>query len=72
LDNYFPGWKAKVNNVDTKIYRTNHTFRGIYVPSGENEIIFEYNPNSFRVGALVSLTSIILMSLFIFKIKKNE
>lgn len=72
LDNYFPGWKAKVNNVDTKIYRTNHTFRGIYVPSGENEIIFEYKPNSFRIGALVSLTSIILMSLFIFKIKKNE
>jgi len=72
LDNYFPGWKAKVNNIDTKIYRTNHTFRGVYIPAGENEIIFEYKPNSIIFGALVSLVSIILMSLFIFRAKKYE
>lgn len=41
-DNYYPGWKAKINNVETKIYRANYTFRAVAVPEGRSEVQFIY------------------------------
>lgn len=41
-DNYYPGWKAKVNNKDTKVYRANYTFRAVVVPKGKSIVEFIY------------------------------
>ena len=41
-DPFYPTWKASVDGSNTKIYKTNHTFRGIFVPKGRHEIVF-YN-----------------------------
>ncbi|MFH0864200.1 MAG: YfhO family protein [Candidatus Gottesmanbacteria bacterium] len=57
-DNYFPGWEAYIDNQKTTIYRTNYTFRGISVPAGDHQIIFSYNPFSFRLGFVISLISL--------------
>lgn len=60
-DNYYPGWKAYVDNKETKIYRANYTFRSIYLPKGDHEITFIYKPLSFRTGLVISLLSVILL-----------
>lgn len=41
-DNYYPGWKARVNGVETKIYRADYTFRAIVVPADRSSIEFTY------------------------------
>jgi hypothetical protein len=60
-DNYYPGWKAYIDNNEAKIYRTNYTFRSIYLPKGNHKILFIYKPLSFQIGLLTSLLSIILL-----------
>lgn len=60
-DNYYPGWKAYIDNKETKIYRANYTFRGIYLPEGKHTVIFKYDPISFKIGLIISLLSIILL-----------
>ncbi|KKQ96825.1 MAG: hypothetical protein A3G66_02065 [Candidatus Levybacteria bacterium RIFCSPLOWO2_12_FULL_39_17] len=41
-DVYYPTWKVSIDGKKSKIYKTNHTFRGIFVPPGNHRIVF-YN-----------------------------
>ncbi len=41
-DSYYPGWKVKVNGGGTEIFRADYHFRGIIIPKGIHEVIFEY------------------------------
>ncbi len=52
---YYPaGWKAKVNGVSSEIIRVNYVLRGLKVPPGNNIIEFEFKPDSFTKGELMS------------------
>jgi len=66
-DNYYPGWKAYVDNKKTKIYRANYTFRSIYLPKGNHKVTFIYQPMSFKIGLAISVLSVIVLLLVIFK-----
>ncbi|MEK7533792.1 MAG: YfhO family protein [Patescibacteria group bacterium] len=70
-DNYYPGWKAYVDNKETKIYRADYTFRSIYLPKGNHEVTFKYEPISFKIGSTVSILSVIAILAFIF-LKRNK
>jgi len=39
-DTFYPAWKAKINGKETRIYRTDFNFRGIFVPKGEHNVEF--------------------------------
>jgi hypothetical protein len=41
-DNYYPGWRAKVNGVSEKIYRADYSFRAVVVPAGKSTVEFFY------------------------------
>lgn len=58
-DNYYPGWKAYVDNKETKIYRSHYTFRSIVVPKGKHIITFSYIPQSFLIGLAVTAGSVL-------------
>ena len=51
---YEEGWKAWVDGVPVDILRTDHALRGIPVGPGEHTIEFRYEPESIRVGLLIS------------------
>ncbi|MBI2954936.1 MAG: YfhO family protein [Chloroflexi bacterium] len=57
-DSYYPGWKAYVDGQETKIYRANYLFRGVFLPAGSHQVIFRYEPTSFYVGRIVSLATL--------------
>jgi hypothetical protein len=40
-DSFYPTWKAFVDGKPSSIYLTDYNFRGIIVPSGKHQIVFE-------------------------------
>ena len=70
---YESGWKATINGKETKIYQTNHILRSIYMPKGQNEIIFEYNESIFNKTRVLSRISffIVLVAIGILFKRKN-
>ncbi len=66
-DNYYPGWKAYVDDKETKIYRADYAFRSIYLPKGDHKITFTYRPLSFQTGIIISMISMtLLLIIFLF------
>jgi uncharacterized membrane protein YfhO len=62
---YEHGWIAKVNGVEQPIYRVNYLLRGLEVPSGSGEIVFEFDPQVVKTGSKISLaSSIIFIGIF--------
>lgn len=53
-DAWYPGWEASVGGKPAPVLRVNHALMGAVVPAGENEVIFEYKPRQFRLGAWIS------------------
>ena len=62
-DNYFPGWRAFVDNAPAKVYRANYSFRAVEIPEGKHQIKFIYQPGSFQLGATISGASVLFIGL---------
>jgi len=72
-DTFAPGWKAFVDGIPTKVYRTNFIFRGIPITAGSHSIKFAYEPLSFTYGIYamcIGIIILLLMPLF-YKGKKS-
>ncbi|GBD26749.1 hypothetical protein HRbin30_02091 [bacterium HR30] len=54
-DTFYPGWRATVDGRSAPIYRANFLFRGVPVQPGDHQVVFEYVPWSFRIGAALSI-----------------
>jgi uncharacterized membrane protein YfhO len=72
LDNYYPGWEAKIDGVSTKIHKVNYSFRGVLVPKGQHQIDFDYNPQSLKSGLTLSLVSLVILGVLYFKTRKTR
>jgi len=65
---FYPGWQAVVDGKGTPILAANLNQSAIPVSSGEHEVRLFFKSESFRVGATLSIFSLIAASLiFIFK-----
>lgn len=71
-DNYYPGWRAYVNDKETKIYRADYTLRAILLPEGQNKVEFAYRPDSFRMGLIASIVSLGGIIVFAALIKEKK
>ena len=65
---YHPGWKAFVDGEPRTIYRSDYLFRGVFVESGDHSVVFKYEPQSFRLGVIITLGAVAaIMSLLAFE-----
>lgn len=62
---WYPGWKAHVNGVERPIVRANYAFGAVQLEAGENSIALDYEPLSVRLGAWVSLASLLAFAAWI-------
>jgi len=72
-DNEYPGWRALIDGQEAKIYRADYAFRAVPVPQGEHELVFLYEPTSFKWGLILSSFGFIILSmatLIIWRFKK--
>lgn len=58
-DQFFPGWKARVDDVDVPIVRADHVYRAVALPPGDSRVEMVYAPSSLRIGALISIAAIL-------------
>jgi hypothetical protein len=69
-DAFYPGWRAKVDGVETPIVRANLMFRAIPLAPGHHEVVFSYAPASWRWGAILSLAAAaVLVGLLVVTLK---
>jgi hypothetical protein len=67
-DNYYPGWKARINGEEKEIIRANYSFRALSLPSGNNKVEFYYDSQAFKWGIYFAAISIVII--FIFSLNK--
>jgi len=66
---YFPGWNVKIDDQEDEIVKANINSQAVIVPSGKHKVEFYYSPKLFYFGALITILTIILSSLYIWKSK---
>ena len=59
-------WKATIDGESVDHIRVNYLLRGLLVPKGEHEIVFTFQPKSWKVGNQISLVSSMALLVFIF------
>jgi hypothetical protein len=63
----YPGWKARIDGVDTPIYQTDYLLRGVALPAGKHTVEMEYTAPAFWKGLYVSgFTFVIVVALAIY------
>lgn len=56
----YPGWRATIDGSPIEIYRANAGLRSVVVEEGTQQVVFEYRPTSFRVGAVFSIVCLLV------------
>ena len=57
---YQGGWKAYIDNEETKIFKVNTVLRGINIPPGIHRIQFSFDPFDLRLGLIISIFSTLI------------
>jgi len=70
-------WKAYIDGKYVDHFRANYLLRGLWIPKGEHEIVFKFEPNSFYTGKKISTAAssliLILVAIgFFFAYKSNN
>ena len=75
---YYPfGWDAYIDGKKTDYVKTDYVLRGMYVPAGDHEIEFRFEPKSFTTGRTITIISNIIVFIsmlvaLIFYIRKKS
>jgi hypothetical protein len=60
-DTFYPGWRAYVDGKPETISRAYGVVRAIFVNADSHEVIFSYEPESFRIGSTITLVSALVV-----------
>jgi membrane protein YfhO len=63
MDSYFPGWTVKVDGKEKPVLKANHFYRAVQLGPGEHTLEFEYFPEGFKLGLIISGVSLLLLTL---------
>ena len=74
---YDRGWKAFIDGKEAPIVKVNYVLRGLAVPGGKHDIVFRFEPQSYKSGSTItSFSQLLLLLLFVagifFEIKRKK
>ncbi len=58
-DSFYPGWEATVDGAARPILPVDILFRGVVVGPGTHQIVFSYQPASWRLGVVLSALGLV-------------
>ena len=62
---YEKGWQATIDGEKADHLRLNYLLRGMVVPPGSHEIVFEFHPRAYFTGSTISRISSIMLLLLL-------
>ena len=62
----YPGWKVFIDDKESELLKANYVARAVKIPAGHSYVRFEYSPDSYRYGSLISLGFLVLGLLYTF------
>ena len=65
FDAWFPGWTARIDGVEARLYRADHAFRAVWVSAGRHAVDFHYRPMSVVVGGVISGLALIIVAVLV-------
>jgi hypothetical protein len=69
----YPGWRVKVDGVESDLLQVNYNLRGVALAPGKHQVGFVYSPASLKVGAVVSIaTALCLLFVVLWEKKKMK
>lgn len=60
-DTYFPGWTVTVDGKAGTILKANHYYRAVQLGPGEHTLEFDYFPEGFKEGLIVSFIFLLIL-----------
>jgi len=75
---YYPiGWKAFIDDKETKIFKANYGFSGMVIPRGNHTITLSYLPKSYTTGKILGIllhgiVILAFLSLIVYQKRKNS
>jgi len=67
-DAFAPGWQADVDGRPTPILRADAVFRAVAVGPGVHRVGFTYDPESFKIGGVVSGVALLVWLLLLLRV----
>jgi hypothetical protein len=61
-DVWFPGWTSTVDGRPAEVARADYAFRAVHVPDGTREVVFRFEPESYRLGMWVTGVTLALLA----------
>ncbi|HEY5371394.1 MAG TPA: hypothetical protein VIJ75_20620 [Hanamia sp.] len=63
---YYPeGWNVFIDGTKVDYVKTDYVLRGMFIPAGNHEIEWRFEPKSFTIGRMISIISNILVALLL-------
>ncbi len=62
-DAWYPGWRATVDGQPAEILKANLLYRAVRIEPGDHEVVFEYAPQSWRIGVIISIGALFALAL---------
>ena len=61
---WYPGWVCRVDGNEMPVWKADHAFRGVMVPDGSREVVFHFEPQSYRRGKWISMIALAAVPVF--------
>lgn len=64
-DLYYSGWRAFVDGEQETIYKADYIFRAVQLGQGRHIVEFVFDPLSFKVGLVISVSTLLVVGAFL-------
>jgi hypothetical protein len=71
-DNYYPGWKVRVNGTEKHIVRVYYNLKAVFLAPGRNTVAFVFDPLSYKIGAVLSCSTLLGVAIFLVQGRKGK
>lgn len=62
---HFPGWKASIDRNNIEIFKADNIISAVYLNGEKGKLIFEYKPDSYKKGKLISFIAVIAIVIYL-------